>query len=472
MKSFALTTCIIAIFSFNAHADAQPLTPAALPSRPNIVFILADDLGCAQVGAYGNRYYRTPHIDSLGQDGVKFTRAYAAAPVCSPTRSALMTGKHPARTRVTNFIPGNAYPWARLQQPRWQRFLPLEETTLAERFSAAGYVTALFGKWHLARGYFPPDSIAEGPDRQGFTETFITHKPVESADPEQDAHNVQAITDRAVRFLAEHRSEPFFLLLSHNTIHAPVMAPRALIEKYPPGGGAHPENAPVIGAMMEVLDRGVGQVLAALDELGLSERTLVIFYSDNGGLEASATQSPLRGGKAQLYEGGIRVPLLMRWPGVIKPGETSDFPLTAMDFFPTLLELGGARPEPHAVTDGIDFTPVLRGATAPARPAMHWHFPHYHPAGAAPSGAIISGDWKLIENYEAAATGDSPACELFNLREDPAEKNNLSLSDPERAAALRNDLAAWRDSVHAQMPTLNPDYDPARASVLDIDTGH
>lgn len=458
-----LTLCTASILS------AAPESP---PGRPNILFILADDLGCAQVGAYGNDYYRTPHIDGLARDGVRFTRAYSAAPVCSPTRSALMTGKHPARTRVTNFIPGNAFPWARLQQPAWQPFLPLDETTLAERFSAAGYVTALFGKWHLARGYFPPDSLAEGPDRQGFSETFITHKPVESADPEHDAHNVQAITDRAVRFLAEHRSEPFFLLLSHNTIHAPVMAPRTLVDKYPPGGDAHPENVPVIGAMMEELDRGVGQVLAALDELGLREHTLVIFYSDNGGLEASATQAPLRGGKAQLYEGGIRVPLLMRWPEVIRPGAVTDFHVTTMDFFPTLLQLVGAPPTPDAVIDGINFAPVLRGAATPSRAALHWHYPHYHPAGVAPSGAIISGDWKLIENYEAATTGASLACELFNLRNDPAEKNNLSMSHPERAAALRKDLAAWRDSVHAQMPVLNPNYDPARAQLLDISPGH
>jgi uncharacterized sulfatase len=437
------------------------------PHRPNILFILADDLGCAQVGAYGNDYYRTPHIDGLARDGVRFTRAYAAAPVCSPTRSALMTGRHPARTRVTNFIPGNPFPWARLQQPSWQKFLPLDELTVAEALADGGYTTALFGKWHLAKAYFPPASIAEGPDKQGFAETLITHKPTESTDPETDAHNVRAITDAALQFITRHRNEPFFLLLSHNTVHAPVMAPRALIETYPDGGDDHPENVPVMGAMMEMLDRSVGEVLAKLDELGLRENTLVIFYSDNGGLQSSAAQAPLRGGKAQLYEGGLRVPLLMRWPGVIAPGAVSDFATTTMDFFPTLLELAGISATPAASLDGISFASTLRTGSTPLREALYWHYPHYHPAGLGPSGAVLAGDWKLIESFEAGLTSQPEACELFNLRDDPGEKNNLSTAEPARTAALRAQLAAWRKSVQAQMPTLNPRYDPARAGELE-----
>ncbi|HTO04154.1 MAG TPA: sulfatase-like hydrolase/transferase, partial [Opitutus sp.] len=296
---------------------------------------------------------------------------------------------------------------------------------------------------------------------------FITHKPVESADPESDAHNVQAITDRAVRFLTEHRREPFFLLLSHNSVHAPIMAPHKLVAKYPPGGDKHPENVPVIGAMMEMLDDGVGQVLAKLDELGLRENTLVIFYSDNGGLLSNAAQSPLRGGKAQLHEGGIRVPLLVRWPGVIAPASLNEFATSTMDFVPTLLEFAGIPADRDAPLDGVSLAAALRGKGEPDRDTLFWHYPHYHPAGLEPSGAVLSGDWKLVEYYEAALTGQGLTVELFNLRDDPSEAINLASAQPVRAAQLRQRLADWRGSVGAQMPTLNPRYDPARAEIME-----
>lgn len=461
MKLSSVLTSGLAL-AFCAAASA-PRASAATPRRPNIVFILADDLGCAQVGAYGNSYYKTPNIDGLGRDGVRFTQAYSAAPVCSPTRSALMTGKAPGRTHVTDFIPGNTYPSARLLQPVWQRFLPLKEVTIAERFTEEGYVTGLIGKWHLAKAYLPPESVAEGPDRQGFGETFITHKPVPTADPESDAHNVGAITARALRFLDEHRAEPFFLLLSHNAVHAPIMAPKALVAKYPAQGNGHPEDVPVMAAMMEMVDDSVGQVLARLDALGLRENTLVIFYSDNGGLLRDAAQTPFRGGKAELHEGGIRVPLLMRWPGVIAPGRVSAALVNTMDFFPTLLELSGARPESNQQLDGISLASLIRTGVAPARDTLYWHYPHYHPAGKGPSDAIREGDWKLIEFFEGTLAGHGPALELFNLRDDVGEETNLAASQPERVAAMRARLANWRESVGAQLPTLNPAYDAAHA---------
>jgi uncharacterized sulfatase len=395
---------------------------------------------------------------------MRFTDAYAACPVCSPTRAALMTGKYPARTRITDFIAGGNFPFARLQQPAWQKFLPLAEKTIAEELSARGYVTALFGKWHLAKGYLPPQSVEEGPDRQGFAETLITHKPKDSDDPEKDAHGVEAITQRAIDFLGRHRNKPFFLELAHNSIHSPIMAPKALVEKYRVRAGSdRPENNPVIAAMMEVMDESVGRVLAKLDELGRRENTLVIFYSDNGGLLKDGAQTPWRGGKAQLYEGGIRVPLVMRWPGVITPGWVSPMPVTTVDFFPTFLELTGKTAAREAVLDGVSLVSHLRGGNPPAREAIFWHYPHYHSAGIhGPAGAVRAGSWKLIEYYETTLTGQGATLELFNLADDPAEKTNLVEREPKRVAALKGRLEEWRKSVGAQLPTVNPNFDPAK----------
>jgi arylsulfatase A len=445
----------LASTAFSAAATSRP---------PNILLILADDLGTTPVGAYGNPYYKTPNIDRIAREGMRFTDAYSACPVCSPTRAALMTGKYPARTRVTDFIPGAPFPNAPLRQPEWQKFLPLSEKTVAEELSARGYVTALFGKWHLAKDYLPPKSVEEGPDRQGFTETFITHKPKEADNPEQDAHGVAAITERALDFMQRHRATPFFLELAHNSIHRPVMARKALVEKHRARAGSdRPENNPVIAAMMEVLDEGIGRVLAKVDELGLAENTLVIFYSDNGGLLREGPQLPWRGGKAQLYEGGIRVPLMMRWPGIITPGRVSQAPVTSVDFFPTFLELSGKPVARGTVIDGVSLVSHIRGGAGPAREALFWHYPHYHSAGfGGPAGAVRAGEWKLIEYYETTLTGKGAPIELFNLRSDPAEERNLAAQEPKRVAELKERLAAWRKAVGAQMPTVNPNYDASR----------
>ena len=461
---------------------AAPSVGSAKEGRPNFLFILADDLGTPPVGAYGNSYYQTPHLDRLAREGLRFTDAYSACPVCSPTRAALMTGQYPARTRVTDFIAGNPFPAARLTQPDWQKFLPLSATTIAEELAARGYATALFGKWHLARGYLPPESVAEGPDRQGFAEHFITHKPKKTDDPERDAHGVEAITTRALDFLQRHRDQPFFLELAHNSVHSPIMAPRALVEKYRARPGSdRRENNPVIAAMMEVLDDSIGRLLARLDDLGLRERTLVIFYSDNGGLLGDAAQTPFRGGKAQLSEGGIRVPLIARWPGVIAPGGTSGAPVTSVDFFPTFLELsasasgtsaGLGRRTSSAPLDGVSLAAHLRGGPPPPRDAIYWHYPHYHSSGdGGPAGAIRAGDWKLIEYYEHSIARTGRAPELFNLRTDPGETRNLATTEPARTTALLTQLATWRKSTAAQMPTLNPAYDPTRARQANAKSG-
>ena len=442
-----------------------PASAANSPRPPNFIFIFGDDLGTPPISAYGGTYYRTPHIDTLARDGIKFTAAYAACPVCSPTRGALMTGQYPARTRITDFIAGNPFPFQRLNQPDWQKFLPLSVSTLAEELAARGYATAHFGKWHLSRGYFPPQSIDEGPDKQGFQEVLINHKPKSTDDPEKDAHGVEAITARALDFLERHRTQPFFLYLPHNTIPAPIMAPRALVAKHRARPGSdRRENNPVIAAMMEQFDDSVGRILAKLDALGLRENTVVIFNGDNGGLLKDAGQSPHRGGKAQLHEGGIRVPLLIRWPGVIAAGRVSDVPTSTVDFFPTLLELTGKPAASSAVIDGVSLAAHLRGGGAPARPAIFWHYPHYHASGeGGPAGAVRAGEWKLVEYYEHTLAKIGRPPELYQLRTDPGETKNLAASDPARVASLLSLLAAHRAATDAQMPTVNPAYDPAKA---------
>ena len=426
---------------------------AAVP--PNIVLIVADDLGTTAVGAYGNAYYQTPHIDRIGREGIRFTAAYAAAPVCSPSRAALMTGKHPARLHLTDFIPGAKAVRSRLRQPDWRPYLPLEEATIAEVLAARGYATALFGKWHLARAYAGPKSLAEGPDRQGFAETFLTRKPTPDHDPEQDPHTIGAISAKARDFIARHRSRPFFLCLAHQAIHAPVMAPSAVVEKHRKRTGAgEPGNDPVIAAMMEMLDDSVGEVLEQLRNLGLLENTVVIFTSDNGGLLDDAAQTPWRGGKAQLYEGGIRVPLLVRWPGIVDAGRTTAIPVTSMDLFTTLVAAAGAE---VSQGDGVSLLPLLRGGSPPDRECLFWHYPHDHAAGIhGPASAIRCGDWKWIEYHEHTVCGTGATPELFNLREDPAERHNRAGQEPAVASRLRERLSAWRASVGAQMPTENP----------------
>lgn len=442
-----------------------PALAAAESRPPNIVLVLADDLGTAPVAAYGNRYYQTPHLDRLSREGTRFDAAYSACPVCSPTRAAIMTGQYPARTRVTDFIPGGDFPHERLAQPDWTRHLPLSATTLAEDLRARGYATALLGKWHLARAYSGPESVTEGPDRQGFQETFITHKPGRSHDPDQDPHGVAVLTERALDFIDRHRKRPFFLYLPHNSIHAPIMEQAARIAKHRARPGSdRPENSPVIAAMMETLDASVGRLLERLDTPGLREHTVFIFTSDNGGLLSDSSQFPLRGGKAQLHEGGIRVPLIVRWPGRIPAGRVSPAPVISVDFLPTLLEFTG-RPLPaDRVVDGVSLAGHLMGGPAPDREAIFWHYPHYHNAGdGGPASAIRAGAWKLVEYHEhtVARTGRAP--ELFNLRDDPAESNNLAAADPGRARELLARLASFRAATGAQMPALNPRHDAALA---------
>jgi arylsulfatase A-like enzyme len=443
-----------------AQTAARPVKP-----RLNIVFIFADDLGAHDLGCYGSTFYETPNLDRLASQGAKFTQAYAACPVCSPTRAALMTGKYPARTGVTDFIGGSRK--GRLLPAPYAHQLALNEFTLAKAFKEGGYVTGMAGKWHLGgKGYEP--------EKQGFDEA-------ESADPlgwNGKIDRGERVAEFAEKFIQKHRAEPFFLYLPHNLVHIPLLASETLTEKYRRKAAALPpvqeadrfraqgqsrdrrvQDHPVYAAMMEDLDSSVGRVLKKLDELGLADHTLVVFTSDNGGLstaEGSPTSNaPLRAGKGWLYEGGIREPLIIRWPGVTGPGTTSDIPVITTDFYPTLLEAAGLKAKPEQHRDGLSFATVLRGGNAAEslkqRP-LFWHYPHYSNQGGGPAGAVRLANWKLIESYE------SGRIELFDLQKDPTESRDLAEAEPRRAAQMKRMLAEWRTAVGAKMPRPNPDY--------------
>ena len=433
-------------------------------SKPNILFILADDYGWSQLGCYGSKYYETPYIDRLARQGMKFTDAYAACPVCSPTRASIMTGKYPARLHLTDFIAGGRFPYDKYKQPDWQKFLPLEEITIAEVLKTAGYTTASFGKWHLSIAKKPPQSLLYNPQRQGFDESFVTYKPSSKHDPESDAHNVEIITEKSLEFLQNHKDNPFFLYVTHNTIHSPILAKKKLLDKYKNKPGANlPQNNPIVAAMIEDLDNSVGKLLAKLDELDIADNTIVVFFGDNGGLEKSAKQTPLRSGKANLYEGGIREPLIVRWPGMVQKGSTCSEPVTSVDIFPTFLEILDLKNKVPNTIDGLSLLPLLRQSGSLNREAIYWHYPHYHSSSIGPGGAVRMGDYKLIEWFDETISGLANRFELYNLKRDIAEQNNLSKKMPRKTEQLTKLLANWRKKVGAQMMTPNPDYEPKKA---------
>lgn len=443
--------------------------------KPNIVFILADDLGRHQLGCYGNPYYETPHIDALAGQGVSFTDAYAACPVCSPTRASIMTGKYPARLHITDYIPGNPFPCAKLKTPDWSKELPLDEVTIAEILEKAGYVSGHFGKWHLAKEndsqYVPGQSGM--PEAQGFSDVLVTAKPESNetakagADPDYDAHHARAITDRAIDFMQNNKDRPFFCYIAHNLVHRPEMEYAPLIVKYArkPEACNKMGNNPVLGAMVEVLDAQVGRVLKSLDDLGIADNTLVVFFSDNGDLYGREGLKPFYGAKADLYEGGIRMPLIVRWPGVVKPDTTCSEIVSSIDFFPTFAEIAGVKVSDPSV-DGVSILSALTGSGPVKRETVYWHYPHYHTLGIGPSGAVRNGKYKLIEWFEKSADGPTAegAIELFDLEADPGERKNLASTMPDRARQMYDDLRAWRKSVNAQEMAFNERYDSARAT--------
>lgn len=462
MKSivaFCLAAVLALVGIFLAASVAAAAPPAA-PVRSNFVVILLDDLGWTDFGCMGSTFYETPNIDRLAAQGMKFSQAYAAAALCSPTRASLLTGKYPARLHITDFIPGRPRPHARLTMPNWTKHLPLEEWTLAEALREAGYATAAIGKWHLGDAAFSPDKQgfdrAIGGTESGAAPSFFSPYRIATL---PDGEPGEYLTDResleAVRFIEANQDRPFFLYLPHHAVHTPIQAKPELIEKYRrkaiPGA---PHSHATYAAMIESVDESVGRILAKVDELKIAERTVVMVTSDNGGLLAMTKNLPLRAGKGSAYEGGIRVPLLIRAPGIVAPQATCDVPVIACDLYPTILALAGVSSKPNQIVDGESLEPLLRQTGSLQREAIFWHYPHYHGQGATPYGAIRQGDWRLIEFYEDGKL------ELYNVTKDIGESVNLADRQTERTRELQGRLARWRRSVGAQMPTPNPNHDP------------
>jgi arylsulfatase A-like enzyme len=496
---------------------------------PNVVLFLVDDLGWADVGCYGSTFHETPHIDRFAQEGVRFTQAYAACHVCSPTRASILTGKYPAALRMTDWLPGRKdFPFQKLKNVAVRQQLPDGEVTLAEALKNQGYATGHFGKWHL--GEEPSGPRAHGFDVQiprwnkGWPKVGY-HAPFQLdglADRPGD-YLTDRLTDEALKFIEANRSGPFFLYLAHFAVHDPIHGRADLVAKYqaklpqlPAIAGpafvleGNPDDRPPLSksdlaklaegkehqgyrvlpqrtvkikqrqdnvqfaAMVESLDESLGRVLAKLKELEIADDTIVIFISDNGGMSAanfgrterkiatrqldaafSTSNLPLRGGKGWLYEGGIRVPLVVRWPGHVRRGGECDVPVISTDLYPTILELAGLAPRPEQHTGGMSLVPLLQGDGKLAREAIFWHFPHYSNHGMqSPGGAVRAGDYKLIEYFE------NDTVQLFNLRTDPGEQHDLAHQQPETAARLRGLLHRWREQVHAEMMEPNPEYRP------------
>lgn len=468
--AFWLCTCICLALPSFLHAQL----------KPNVVLILADDLGWSDLGCFGADLHETPQLDRLAAQAMRFTHAYAPAPVCTPTRASIMTGKHPARLHMTIWSEGSLKgPTDRqLLQAKSLHDLPLSEVTLAEHFQKAGYLTALVGKWHLGDA----DHAAEtqgfdvniggthwgapqtfwwpyrGAGRFGSEFRYVPH--LEFGKPGE--YLTDRLTDEAIRVIdhAAKDQQPFFLYLAHHAPHTPIEAHEEDVKYFESKlkSDMHHQQ-PVYAAMIRALDRSVGRVLDRLRALKLDSNTIVIFTSDNGGYIGTSNYAgqprpitdnwPLRSGKSSLYEGGLRVPLIVQWPGVTGPGQLNHQPVVLTDLFPTLLNLVmPAKAAQSVAVDGVDLSSTLRDVTSQPRQEIYFHYPHYYHAPATtPCGAVRSGNYKLIEWFE------DDRVELYDLAKDEREQSDLSNQQPEQVNRLRSKLSAWRKSVDAAMPT-------------------
>ena len=459
MPRFIPGLLVLLAFAMQLHAAER---------KPNIVFILVDDMGWADGGCFGSKFYHTPNMDALAAEGMRFTQAYASCAVCSPTRAALMTGKCPARLHLTDWIPGEGTPkHSRFRVPDWQQHLPREEITLAEALKKLGYATAHIGKWHLGGGEFPPQY-------QGFDTNIAggdTGHPASYFWPygaTNNSHRVPGLaerggatgdyltdqlTDEALRFIAANQDRQFYLNFCQYAVHAPLMGKQELIDQAADRPGANGQSNAVYAAMIQSVDESLGRVLEKLDELHLAERTIIIFTSDNGGAvhfgKPPATSNfPLRNGKGSAYEGGLRVPLLVKVPGRVRAGSVCDTPVITTDFFPTLLELAGAdKASAATAVDGVSFVPLLDGVPGLPRDRLFWHYPHYWNSGkVSPYSVARVGDWKLIRFYESGRE------ELYNLSIDPSEQQDLAVSHPKKRKEMDARLDTWLKETGAQLP--------------------
>jgi len=484
LKSLALATASLAWPRW--LSAGEPLGGRMSPGKLNFVLILIDDMGWTDVGCFGSRYYETPNIDRLASQGMRFTNAYAACAVCSPTRAAIQTGRYPARLGVTDWIrsrfqgglmpPDKKNPTEyvggkdnKLLCPPNALWMELDEMTIAEALKPAGYSSCHIGKWHLGMDDWYPD-------KQGYDLNIggcDFGQPPSYFDPyynKSQGHiptlkprrEGEYLTDResdeAARFIREHRDQPFFLNMCHYAVHTPLMGKKDMIGKYQAKTPTNQKN-PTYAAMVESVDDAVGRIMATLDETNLADHTIVIFTSDNGGLLGPTHNAPLRAGKGYPYEGGIRVPLIVRWPGVVKPGSSCDEPATSVDFFPTILQCAGANLPTDRPLDGESLAPLLEQTGRLKRDAIYWHFPHYR-GDVVPYSIIRAGDWKLIKRYEGKTF------ELFNLKDDLSEQNDLAEKMLDKVKDLDARLTAWLKVTGAKLPRLNPDHDSKQKAAL------
>ncbi|MEM7310308.1 MAG: sulfatase [Planctomycetota bacterium] len=485
MRSALLPTSLALLAACTAPEPADGAAADGPQRPPNVVFFLVDDLGWTDLGCFGSSFYETPHLDALAASGMRFTNAYAACPVCSPTRASLMTGKYPQRVGITDYISpaGTNQPdlWKRktplLPAPYADR-LPLEEVTLAEAFGQAGYATFFAGKWHLGPDGWWPEAQGFDENQGGITrggpyggkKYFSPYGNPRLTDGPEGEHLPDRLAREAARFIEENRDRPFFAYVSFYSVHTPLLAREDLREKYAARSSelATPEDAlwgregqrkvrlvqehAVYAGMVEAMDAAVGTVLARLDELGLADDTIVVFTSDNGGLSTSeghpTSNLPLRGGKGWLYEGGVREPTIVRAPGVTAARSESDAVVTSPDFYPTLLELCGLPRRPEQHLDGASFVAALRGEPFERGPVF-WHYPHYGNQGGSPGAAVRDGDHKLIRFFETNRV------ELYDLSRDPSEQHDLAAAEPAAAARLGTELSGWQARVGALFPTDN-----------------
>lgn len=465
------------LFSFSLWAD-KPST--------NFVFLLVDDMGWADIGANGSRFHETPHIDKLAASGMRFTQGYAACPVCSPTRASILTGKHPVRVDITDWIPGQGNNARnKLLHPKDRDNLAHSEVTIAEALKEHGYQTFFAGKWHLGdKGHWPED--------QGFDVNIGGHHRGSPPggyyapwkNPALTARNsgeylTERLTDESIKFLEERdKDKPFLIYLSYYNIHTPIQPYKKRIAHYEakaekmfkgptPTQQEHEglsrmrQDNPALASMVAAVDDSVGKLLGKLEELKMVDNTVVVFFSDNGGLSTlgrgrsgPGCNLPLRASKGWLYEGGVREPTIIRAPGVTMPGSVSKKPIVSMDFFPTMLELAGFPSRPGLHTDGKSLIKQLQGDDSGQR-TLYWHYPHYHGSGWKPGASIRDGDWKLIEFYHY------DKFELYNLATDPGEQKNLAQKEPKMASRLRAKLKSWQNKMGAKMPIPNPAFKSA-----------
>ena len=470
------------------HPIDTPRGTSANPSPPNIVFILIDDMGWRDLGCYGSTFYETPRIDALARQGARFTDAYAAAPICSPTRASILTGKYPARVGMTQFVGGHGV--GKLLDVPYFPFLPMHEYSLARALRDGGYQTWHVGKWHLGMRRTWPDQhgfdVNIGGCEWGHPQSYVSpyHCPTLPDGPDGE-YLTDRLTDEAIALIENADDRPFFLNFWHYAVHIPIVSPAELVEKYRrkaatlgldtvnpfTDGGPIPvwhnrhahitrrtvQSDPDYAAMVENLDANVGRLLDALERTGKADNTMVIFTSDNGGLstaEGSPTCNlPLAEGKGWVEEGGVREPLIVRWPGVTTPGQVVGEPVTSPDFYPTLLTAAGLNPRPEQAMDGVDFTATLTGDGFDRGP-IFWHYPHYSNQGGTPCCGMRDGRWKLIHFFEDGRDV------LYDLSIDMGEQHDLAAEQPAAVARLRTTLDAWLVEVDGRIPAPNPHEEP------------